>query len=264
MRTLRPRSGFAGPVEPPPAWIKPQLAKLVESAPDGTDWLHEIKFDGYRMHARLHARRVQILSAFSSRPAVVSASRWRRRRGWSSTPSRVGENDAVPSSAPAPDRVAVDDFVSPRGNRDAPTLSVANHNAICLLFRDHPEARSQRRHMFEAYRALVTQSQLTFVEIDCVENRIQIPACPLEAAGAARDCDAMDVITQILAINVRQQREIGILECDRVTRLGNPVMMVVQHIPAFAHAYHSHSDGSSQIASCGAVGAGAATAGLGV
>src|SRR5437899_8760694 len=37
----------------PPAWIKPQLAALVKAAPDGPDWLHEIKFDGYRMHARL-------------------------------------------------------------------------------------------------------------------------------------------------------------------------------------------------------------------
>jgi DNA ligase D-like protein (predicted ligase) len=46
----------------PPAWIKPQLAKLVEKAPDGRDWLHEIKFDGYRMHARLDAGRVQILT----------------------------------------------------------------------------------------------------------------------------------------------------------------------------------------------------------
>jgi ATP-dependent DNA ligase len=47
---------------PPPAWIKPQLAKLVEEAPDGPDWLHELKFDGYRMHARLDAGRVQILT----------------------------------------------------------------------------------------------------------------------------------------------------------------------------------------------------------
>jgi ATP-dependent DNA ligase len=49
----RPRS------EPgsPPVWIKPQLAKLVEKAPDGSDWLHEIKFDGYRMHTRLDAGR---------------------------------------------------------------------------------------------------------------------------------------------------------------------------------------------------------------
>ena len=45
-----------------PAWIKPQLAKLVEKAPDGPPWLHEIKFDGYRMHARLAAGRVQILT----------------------------------------------------------------------------------------------------------------------------------------------------------------------------------------------------------
>jgi hypothetical protein len=26
-----------------PAWIKPQRATLVEKAPDGPDWLHEIK-----------------------------------------------------------------------------------------------------------------------------------------------------------------------------------------------------------------------------
>src|SRR5215469_3303965 len=47
---------------PPPTWIKPQLAKLVENAPDRPDWLHEIKFDGYRMHARLDAGRAQILT----------------------------------------------------------------------------------------------------------------------------------------------------------------------------------------------------------
>jgi bifunctional non-homologous end joining protein LigD len=46
----------------PPTWIKPQLAKLVEKAPDGPDWLHELKLDGYRMHARLDAGRVQILT----------------------------------------------------------------------------------------------------------------------------------------------------------------------------------------------------------
>src|ERR1700756_826029 len=47
---------------PPPAWIKPQLAALAEKAPDGFDWLHEIKLDGYRMHARLDAGRTQILT----------------------------------------------------------------------------------------------------------------------------------------------------------------------------------------------------------
>jgi bifunctional non-homologous end joining protein LigD len=49
---------MVGPTSPP-TWIKPQLAKLVESAPHGPDWLHEIKFDGYRMHARLDAGRAK-------------------------------------------------------------------------------------------------------------------------------------------------------------------------------------------------------------
>jgi ATP-dependent DNA ligase len=36
-----------------PKWLRPQLTQLVQEAPDGPEWLHEIKFDGYRMHARL-------------------------------------------------------------------------------------------------------------------------------------------------------------------------------------------------------------------
>jgi len=33
----------------PPKTIKPQLATLVEAAPGGDDWVHEIKYDGYRL-----------------------------------------------------------------------------------------------------------------------------------------------------------------------------------------------------------------------
>ncbi len=36
-----------------PEFIKPSLATLSAKAPDGTDWVHEIKFDGYRIQARL-------------------------------------------------------------------------------------------------------------------------------------------------------------------------------------------------------------------
>ena len=32
-----------------PKRIAPQLTQLVDAAPDGEAWLHEIKFDGYRM-----------------------------------------------------------------------------------------------------------------------------------------------------------------------------------------------------------------------
>jgi len=46
----------------PPKWIKPQLTRLVDGAPAGNDWLHEIKYDGYRMHARLDGGRIQLLT----------------------------------------------------------------------------------------------------------------------------------------------------------------------------------------------------------
>jgi len=45
-----------------PRWIKPQLTKLVKEPPEGPEWLHEIKFDGYRMHARLDRSAVRLLT----------------------------------------------------------------------------------------------------------------------------------------------------------------------------------------------------------
>jgi hypothetical protein len=46
----------------PPQWIRPQLTRLVDAAPDGDQWLHEIKFDGYRMNARLDHGGVRLLT----------------------------------------------------------------------------------------------------------------------------------------------------------------------------------------------------------
>src|SRR5204862_7511565 len=43
-------------------WVKPQLTTLVDAPPDGPEWLHEIKFDGYRMHARLDRGAVRLLT----------------------------------------------------------------------------------------------------------------------------------------------------------------------------------------------------------
>jgi ATP-dependent DNA ligase len=45
-----------------PGWVKPQLTKLVDAPPEGAEWLHEIKFDGYRMHARLDRGAVRLLT----------------------------------------------------------------------------------------------------------------------------------------------------------------------------------------------------------
>jgi ATP-dependent DNA ligase len=45
-----------------PAWVKPQLTKLVDQRPEGPGWLHELKFDDYRMHARLDRGAVRLLT----------------------------------------------------------------------------------------------------------------------------------------------------------------------------------------------------------
>src|SRR5699024_5469407 len=39
--------------KPRPKFRKPQLATLVDAAPEGEDWIHETKFDGYRCLAAL-------------------------------------------------------------------------------------------------------------------------------------------------------------------------------------------------------------------
>lgn len=47
---------------PPPKWVKPQLARLADEAPTGKDWLHEVKYDGYRIHARIDSGRIKLLT----------------------------------------------------------------------------------------------------------------------------------------------------------------------------------------------------------
>jgi DNA ligase D-like protein (predicted ligase) len=47
---------------PLPQWIPPQLTQLVETAPSGPQWLHEIKLDGFRMAARIERGQVKLLT----------------------------------------------------------------------------------------------------------------------------------------------------------------------------------------------------------
>src|SRR5579859_7370842 len=46
----------------PPDFIPPQLTKLSDSAPEGERWAHELKFDGYRMAARIVGKDVRMLT----------------------------------------------------------------------------------------------------------------------------------------------------------------------------------------------------------
>ncbi len=45
-----------------PDFVEPALATLVKSPPAGKNWLHEIKFDGYRLEVRIEAGRIKLLT----------------------------------------------------------------------------------------------------------------------------------------------------------------------------------------------------------
>ncbi|HEX6364126.1 MAG TPA: DNA ligase D, partial [Albitalea sp.] len=45
-----------------PATLAPQLATLVDRAPPGDDWLYEVKFDGYRLLARIDGDDVRLVT----------------------------------------------------------------------------------------------------------------------------------------------------------------------------------------------------------
>ncbi|MBB3285319.1 MULTISPECIES: DNA ligase D [unclassified Rhizobium] len=45
-----------------PTFIEPALATLVAKPPSGARWLHEIKFDGYRLEVRIEAGRIKLLT----------------------------------------------------------------------------------------------------------------------------------------------------------------------------------------------------------
>ncbi|CCM76722.1 DNA ligase D [Rhizobium mesoamericanum] len=45
-----------------PAFIEPELAKLKAKPPSGEGWIHEIKFDGYRLQVRLESGKVTLLT----------------------------------------------------------------------------------------------------------------------------------------------------------------------------------------------------------
>src|SRR5687768_14897596 len=45
-----------------PSFVEPMLASLLTKPPAGKFWIHEIKFDGYRLQARIEAGRIKLLT----------------------------------------------------------------------------------------------------------------------------------------------------------------------------------------------------------
>jgi bifunctional non-homologous end joining protein LigD len=61
-KTPTKKSSPSAATKRPPDFIAPSLATLRTKPPSGKDWLHEIKFDGYRIAARLDHGQVRLLT----------------------------------------------------------------------------------------------------------------------------------------------------------------------------------------------------------
>jgi bifunctional non-homologous end joining protein LigD len=51
-----------GPPAKMPSFVPPQLSTLVDATPDGADWIHEIKYDGYRAEAAVAGGKARIFT----------------------------------------------------------------------------------------------------------------------------------------------------------------------------------------------------------
>ena len=75
-------------LSPLPPSMTPMLTTLVDAVPTGDDWLHEVKYDGYRMVCRIDGGAVKILSRngkdwTGALPAIAKAvGRLRLKSGW--------------------------------------------------------------------------------------------------------------------------------------------------------------------------------------
>lgn len=45
-----------------PGWVEPQLLSVSPQVPTGAGWIHELKYDGYRLHLRLEDGRARLLT----------------------------------------------------------------------------------------------------------------------------------------------------------------------------------------------------------
>ena len=62
MAFARKKPAAIGVKAPLPGFIEPALATSIEKVPSGTRWIHEIKFDGYRVQVHLANEAVRIFT----------------------------------------------------------------------------------------------------------------------------------------------------------------------------------------------------------
>ena len=62
MAFQRKKPAAIGVKAPYPGFIEPELASSVEKVPDGERWIHEVKFDGYRVQLHIVNEGVKVFT----------------------------------------------------------------------------------------------------------------------------------------------------------------------------------------------------------
>jgi bifunctional non-homologous end joining protein LigD len=76
----RKKPAIIGSKAPFPGFIEPALASSIEKVPSGDRWIHEIKFDGYRVQVHLHSEAIKVFTRrghdWTSRFKKIAADAW--------------------------------------------------------------------------------------------------------------------------------------------------------------------------------------------
>jgi bifunctional non-homologous end joining protein LigD len=166
--------------EPLPDFIEPQLCRVVERPPNAEGWVHEIKFDGYRVQMRIEAGRVSLKT--------------RKGLDWTEKFGAIAK-----AAAGLPDSILDGEIVALNGDGvpDFAALQAALSEgktddliffAFDLLFEGGEDLRrrplSERKDRLEALLAEAGQSFIRHVEhFDTGGDAVLLSACKLSLEG---------------------------------------------------------------------------------
>jgi bifunctional non-homologous end joining protein LigD len=84
-----------------PGFVEPTLATSVDKVPAGERWIHEIKFDGYRVQVHLRDAAVKVFTRrgndWTNRFRKIAADAWQSTRGRRSS---TAGSSCLPRTAP--------------------------------------------------------------------------------------------------------------------------------------------------------------------
>lgn len=82
---LRRRSVVIGIEAPYPGFVEPALATSIAKVPSGARWVHEIKFDGYRVQVHLKDAKIRVFTRrgndWTNRLRKIAADAWKIHAG---------------------------------------------------------------------------------------------------------------------------------------------------------------------------------------